>query len=139
MKIEELCHIEKYTYKETHTHTNWRSLMYCYQRKPLSIIFIYLSDRHHFEINHYGSPRRMEGTWIFLGKRHERRGVGSFLSKAPHTRFLGLGYVPGGHGEIFPSPTAEGIPRTHISSHLSNMCKYTTKQAQRNIWHEMLI
>ena len=26
------------------------------------IYFIYLSDRHHFEINHYGSPRRMEGT-----------------------------------------------------------------------------
>ena len=48
---------------------------------------------------------------------NEHCGGGSFLSKAPHTRFLGLGYVPGGHGEIFPSPTAEGIARTHISSH----------------------
>ena len=24
-------------------------------------LFIYLSDRHHFEINHYGSPRTIEG------------------------------------------------------------------------------
>ena len=67
------------------------------------------------------------GEWkkqIFWGKRHERCGVGSFLSKAPLTRFLGLGYVPGGHGEFFPSSTTEEIPWTHISSHQSDMCKY---------------
>ena len=62
--------------------------------------------------------------------RNERRGVERILSKAPHTRFSSLGYIPGGHGEIFLSPTAKGIPRIHISSHQSNMCKHTTKQAQ---------
>ena len=68
-----------------------------------------------------------------LRKETWTSGVGSFLSKAPHTRFLGLGCTPGGHGEIFPSPNAEGILQTHISTCLSNMCKNTSKQAQRNI------
>ena len=62
------------------------------------------------------------------------------FSLKPHTlSFQAQGSVPGGHGEFFPSPTAEGIPRTHISSRLSNMCKYNSKQAQSNYRHEIFM
>ena len=88
--------------------------------------------QHNFEINHYGSPGRMEGSWLFWGKRHQCYGVWSFLSKAPHTRFLGLEYVPGGHRNLFPSPTAEGIPKTQFF-HVNVICESVLQNKHKAI------
>ena len=83
-----------------------------------------------------------EGHESFEERDMNRRRVGSFLSIALNTRFSDPGYIHGGYGEMFPSSTAERIPRIRDSSHHFYMCKYTKRQAQRNhilITYEMLM